>query len=154
MCVTKRLEKVKSQWRQYGVESRACCWQNEMKMKISVKEEGDRKIATEEVWRLSHVLGSLHSWEHLEGLSVHAHTRANAPSLAMFAVTGMPWERPTGRQTFLIASQIWDPRTRMPTHMCAYRHTHTCAHKHTYRFANKRYTLTCISGTNLLHFPN
>lgn len=95
---------------------KTCCWQRwkwEIVWKRGRQKDSSRRGVTFESW----ALGALRSREHLEGLSVHAQTRENAPSLAAFAVAGTPWERPTGRQTFLIASHKQDPRTCVPTHI-------------------------------------
>lgn len=60
-----------------GLENRAHRWQR-AENKDLCERDSDSNIATEEVWRLSHVLGSLFSGEHLDGLSVQTHkTRAD-----------------------------------------------------------------------------
>lgn len=56
-------------------------------------------------------------------------TRAKAPVLAAFVDAGTPWERPTGRQTFLISSHnVHAPK-------CLHRHMHA------YKQAGKRCNL-------------
>lgn len=54
-------EKVKSHWRQYEVKKHRSLLTEWDENEDLCKREGDRKLAAEEVWRLSHVLGSLFS---------------------------------------------------------------------------------------------
>lgn len=129
--ITKRLKKVKSHWRQYGWKTELAVdrmsWKWEFVWKRGRQKDSNRRGVTFEscTW----IALQPRTFGRLKCPRTHIHTRANAPSLAAFVVAGTPWERPTGRQTFLSASHKRDPRTCVP------------AHTHTYKDAVKRYTV-------------
>lgn len=123
------------------------------------EREGDRKIATEEVWRLSNVIGSLCRREHLEGLSVHAHTcertLAGSAWLCWYALRESHWETDVPHSITQVGS------THM--HACTHAHLQTCKQK-IYSYVHKQRGLAtfcqpdgpkisaCFSRHKHLHF--
>lgn len=107
------------------------------------EKEGDRKIATEEVWRLSNVLGSLRSREHLEGLSVRAHTceRTLVGSVwhCWYALRESHWETDVPHSIPQVGS------THM--HACTYAHLQTCKQK-IYSYVHKQRGLATFCQTD------